>query len=64
MWRIYMENFLFDITNNYDEYFYSIAEHLPKKLVAYYEECYSGRKKNRFHDCVVENIEFRCDSYF
>lgn len=47
-----------NLDEEYNNYFYSIAKYLPKKLVKYYEESYSGMEHNRFHDCGIENIEF------
>ncbi|MDE6868438.1 MAG: hypothetical protein K2J83_04770 [Clostridia bacterium] len=48
----------FEDAESYNRYFDSIIEKLPKDLVKYYNEQYSGNKPNRFHDCKIRILEF------
>ena len=41
---------------DYDEYFNSIKNQLPKQLVKIFSEKYAGFPDNRFHDCVIKEL--------
>jgi hypothetical protein len=47
----------FDFKNEeYDMYFNSIKNQLPKQLVEIFSEEYNGYLNNRFHDCTIKEL--------